>query len=109
LGQAENINPARLLAKRRKGIWAAAEPHPDALGLAEVAKQHAALLALVSQATALSASERVAGEVQHCHPPAAIFAVDVGGANKPWALPAKMAGGPLIYLGADALMGFIFS
>jgi hypothetical protein len=38
--------------------------------------------------------KRVADEVQHCHSPAAIFAVDPGGADKPGALPAKMTCGP---------------
>jgi hypothetical protein len=98
------MHAAGLLGKGSQGVRAAAQPHPDALRLAEVTKLQAALLALVSQATTLPACERVAGEVQHCYPPAAIFAVDPGSADKPRTSTTKMAGGPS---DGDALFGVL--
>jgi hypothetical protein len=69
-----------LRGKRRKGIRAAAQPHPDALRFAEVAKPKAALLAGLCQIMTLSAREHFAGEVQHCHPPPAEKAIPKGAA-----------------------------
>jgi hypothetical protein len=88
------MHAARLGGKRRKRVWAAAEPHSDALRFAQVTKQQSALLALVGQAMTLSASKHFAAEVKHCHPPAAIATVDVRSADKPWTLATKMAGAP---------------
>src|SRR5437868_151086 len=88
------MHAAGLGGKRRKRIWIAAEPHPDALRLAEVTKQQATLLTGVSQPVTLSARKHFARKVQHRDPPTAILAVDPGGADKPWTLAAKVTCAP---------------
>jgi hypothetical protein len=88
------MHAARFGGKWRKRVRAVAKPQPDALCLAEVTELQAALLALVSQTTTLSAGKNFAAEVQHCHPPPTVSSIDPRAADEPWTPAAKMTGGP---------------
>ena len=86
------MHPARLLGRGSKGVRAAAEPHPNALGLAQVTKLQSALLARISQFTTASTREQFAGEVQHCNSPPAVSAVGADRTDKPRPSAAEMTG-----------------